>query len=175
MTVANMVQSVATAAKPWATLYSDHTAISSGVTFFHVAGLLFAGGLAIASDRATIRALRGTDEDRDRVLADLGDSHRWVISGLTVIFLSGVLLALSDVKTFAYSPTYWIKMSLVVLLLANGVLLQRTERTLREGRMLSQSAAPGQKLWSRLRFTAAASMTLWTAIVLAGVILVESS
>lgn len=175
MTVANMVQSVATAVKPWAILFSDHTAISSGVTFFHVAGLLFAGGVAIASDRATFRALRGTDDDRGRVLADLGNSHRWVISGLTIIFFSGVLLALSDVKTFAYSPTYWIKMSLVVLLLANGVLLQRTERKLREGNMLSQSAAPGRKLWSLLRFTAAASMTLWTAIVLAGVILVESS
>lgn len=175
MTIASLIQTVATAAKPWAALYSDYTAVSSAVTFLHLAGLLFAGGLAIATDRATLRALRGTDDDRSRVLTDLGNSHRWVIGGLSVIFASGILLALSDVKTFAYSPTYWIKMSLVVLLLSNGVLLQRTERKLREGNLLAQSAAPRQKLWSRLRFTAAASMTLWTAIVLAGVILVESS
>lgn len=175
MSVASLVQAVATVAKPWATLYGDNTAVSSAVTFFHLAGLLFAGGTAIATDRATLRAVRGSDEDRRRVLGDLENSHRWVIAGLMVIVTSGLLLALSDVKTFAYSPTYWIKMSLVVLLLTNGVLLQRTERRLRQESLNTQPASPVKKLWTRLRFSAAVSMTLWTAIVLAGVILVESS
>jgi hypothetical protein len=171
----NILQAVANAAKPWASLYSDSTAISSAVTFLHLAGLLFAGGLAIATDRATFRALRGTDEDRNRLLLDLSNSHSWVLGGLSVIFVSGILLALSDVKTFGYSPVYWTKMSLVVLLLLNGALLQRTERKLRAGSLLIQSTAPRQRLWSRLRFAAATSMVLWTAIVLAGVILVESA
>ena len=92
-----------------------------------------------------------------------------------MIFISGLLLALSDVKTFAYSPVYWTKMSLVVLLLLNGSLLQRTERKLQAGSMLIQSTGPRQRLWSRLRFAAVSSMLLWTAIVLAGVILVESA
>ena len=172
---ANVIQAVATAVKPWSVLYSDYTAVSSAVTFFHLAGLLFAGGLAVSADRATFRALRGSDDDRSRLLTDLGNTHPWVLGGLAVIAASGVLLLLSDVKTFAYSPTYWIKMSLVVLLLSNGVLLQRTEQRLRAGILLNQSAPTVQRLWSRLRFTAAASMALWTAIVLAGVILVESS
>jgi hypothetical protein len=175
ITTVNILQAVANAAKPWASLYSDSTAISSAVTFLHLAGLLFAGGLAIATDRATFRALRGTDEDRNRLLLDLGNSHSWVLGGLSVIFVSGILLALSDVKTFGYSPVYWTKMSLVALLLLNGALLQRTERKLRAGSLLIQSTAPRQRLWSRLRFAAATSMVLWTAIVLAGVILVESA
>jgi uncharacterized membrane protein len=175
ITTISIVQTVATAAKPWASLYSDSTAISSAVTFFHLAGLLFAGGLAVSTDRATFRALRGTDEDRNRLLVDLGNSHSWVLGGLSVIFVSGILLALSDVKTFGYSAVYWTKMSLVVLLLLNGVVLQRTERRLRAGSLLIQSTAPRQRLWSRLRFAAATSMVLWTAIVLAGVILVESA
>jgi hypothetical protein len=174
-TTVNILQAVANAAKPWASLYSDSTAISSAVTFLHLAGLLFAGGLAIATDRATFRALRGTDEERNRLLLDLGNSHSWVLGGLSVIFVSGILLALSDVKTFGYSPVYWTKMSLVALLLLNGALLQRTERKLRAGSLLIQSTAPRQRLWSRLRFAAATSMVLWTAIVLAGVILVESA
>jgi hypothetical protein len=95
--------------------------------------------------------------------------------GLSVIFASGLLLALADVKTFGPSPVYWTKMSLVALLLVNGTLLQRTEQKLRAGSLLTQSSAPRQRLWSRLRFAAAASMALWTAIVLAGVILVETS
>ena len=173
--IAGIIQAVETAAKPWASVYGDYTAVSSTVTFFHLGGLLFAGGLAIASDRATFRALRGNEDERVRLLVELSNAHRWILSGLAVIFVSGLLLALSDVKTFAYSPTYWIKMSLVVLLLANGVVLQRTESQLRTRVLLSQATPSMQKLWSRLRFTAAASMALWTAIVLAGVILVESS
>ena len=31
---ANLLQTIATAAKPWASLYSDSTAVSSAVTFF---------------------------------------------------------------------------------------------------------------------------------------------
>ena len=175
ITVTSILQAVATAAKPWASLFSDSTSVSSAVTFFHLGGLLFAGGLAIASDRATFRAFRGTDEDRNRLLVDLGNSHSWVLAGLSVIFVSGLLLALSDVKTFGYSPIYWTKMSLVVLLLLNGSVLQRTEQKLRAGSLLTQSTAPRQRLWSRLRFAAATSMSLWTAIVLAGVILVNAS
>jgi hypothetical protein len=135
---------------------------------------LFAGGLAVASDRATFRAMRGTDEDRRRLLTDLGNAHAWVLGGLAVIAMSGVLLFLSDVKTFATSPTYWTKMSLVVLLLVNGSVLQRTERRLR-AQNLRESETSMKPLWSRLRFTAATSMTLWTGIVLAGVILIQSS
>jgi hypothetical protein len=66
-------------------------------------------------------------------------------------------------------------MSLVALLLVNGSVLQRTEQKLRAGSALTSTSAPGKQLWSRLRFAAATSMTLWTAIVLAGVVLVESS
>jgi hypothetical protein len=175
ISAASLLQPIEAAAKPWAALYSDSRAISSTVTFFHLAGLLFAGGIAVASDRATFRALRGTDEDRNRLLVDLGNAHAWVLAGLSVIFASGLLLALSDVKTFGPSPIYWTKMSLVVLLLINGSLLQHTEQKLRAGNLLTQSTAPRQRLWSRLRFAAATSMALWTAIVLAGVILVQSS
>lgn len=175
MIAAAVLKTIAAAAKPWADLYSNSTAVSSAVTFFHLGGLLFAGGLAVASDRATFRALRGTEDDRNRLLVELGNAHTWVLSGLGVIFTSGILLALADVKTFGPSPIYWTKMSLVALLLINGALLQRTEQKLRAGTLLSQSAPPMQRLWTRLRFAAASSMILWTAIVLAGVVLVEAS
>lgn len=175
MILAPILQAVATAAKPWAALFSDSRAVSSAVTFFHLGGLLFAGGLAVSSDRATFKAIRGSDDDRSRLLVDLGNAHAWVLAGLAVIFTSGLLLALSDVKTFGASPIYWTKMSLVALLLINGAVLQRIEQRLRAGHLLTQAVKQRQKLWSRLRFAAATSMTLWTAIVLAGVILVESS
>jgi hypothetical protein len=175
MSAITVLQTVATAAKPWADLFSDSRAVSSAVTFFHLGGLLFAGGLAVSSDRATFRALSGTEEDKSRLLIELGNAHAWVLAGLSVIFASGLLLALSDVKTFGHSPIYWTKMSLVVLLLANGLLLQRTEKELRAVSLIDPSVSRIKRLWSRLRFSAGASMALWTSIVLAGVILVESS
>lgn len=175
MIAATILKSLETATKPWAQLYSDSSAVSSAVTFLHIGGLLFAGGLAVASDRATFRAMRRADEDRTRLLIELADSHAWVIGGLVVIFASGLMLALSDVKTFATSAVYWTKMSLVALLLINGSVLQRTEQRLRSVSSVTGSAVPVEPLWKRLRFVAAISIFLWTAIVLAGVILVESS
>jgi hypothetical protein len=169
------LQTVANAAKPWAALYGDSVVVSSSVTFAHIAGLLFGGGLAIASDRATLRALKGSADDRSRLLMELASSHRWVLTALALIFVSGLLLALSDVKTFGTSIVYWTKMGLVVLLLANGALLQRTERHLRAVELRDPFAPDVKRRWSQLRLTAIASMTLWTLIALAGVILVEAS
>jgi hypothetical protein len=174
MIASTILQTIATAAKPWASLYSNSTAVDAAVTFGHIIGTLFAGGIAISADRATFKALRGTDEDRTRLLIDLGNTHAWVITGLTLIFISGLLQALSDVKTFGVSIVFWTKMALVALLLVNGAVLQRTERTLRAGSNTTQGAASMKTLWRRLGFAAGASITLWTAIVLAGVILQTS-
>ena len=96
MIAATVLQTVAAAVKPWSSLYSDSTAVSSAVTFVHLGGLLFAGGLAVASDRATFRALRGTEEDRTRLLVDLAGAHAWVLTGLSVIFASGAVEAIGN-------------------------------------------------------------------------------
>ncbi len=42
----------------WASAYSDHRAISVAIRFLHIAGLVVAGGTAIATDR-THPARRG--------------------------------------------------------------------------------------------------------------------
>ena len=43
-------------AEPWATAYDNSKLLMNGVMFGHVGGFLIAGGLAIAADRAVIRA-----------------------------------------------------------------------------------------------------------------------
>ena len=175
LVLAPILQKVATAAEPWSKFYGDSVVASVTVTFAHLAGLLFGGGLAISADRATLRATRGSEDDRTQLLTDLSGTHRWILVALTLIFVSGLLLALSDVKTFGTSAVYWTKMSLVVLLLINGAILQRTEQQLRGEMRLSPGSPEVSRAWSRLRLTAIASMALWTSIVLAGVILVEAS
>ncbi len=168
------LHSLADVLKPWQSLFSNSKVVSDGVTFLHLAGVLFGGGFAIAADRATFRALRGTADERTRLLTDIGDVHRPVLIGLGVVFGSGILLATSDVETFGKSPVFLIKMTLVALLLVNGLALERTEKALRNRSPSRVDIASEQRLWSRLHRTAVASVTLWTSIVLAGTILVNS-
>ena len=153
-------------AEPWNTLYSDSKVVSATVVFLHLVPLLIAGGAAIAADRATLRAGRGTAEDRARQLAEIGRTHAVVLGGLALSFASGVLLFLSDVDTFLESPFFWIKLGLVGLLLVNGFVMTRTEQTLK-GR------GDDGALWGRMRTISILSLMLWIATTLAGVVLMS--
>src|ERR1051326_4185397 len=86
--------------EPWAHLYADSKLIATIVTFGHIAALLMAGGLAVATDRATLRALRLAAAERGRHLEDLSGVHRLVVGGLTLSVVTGILLFASDVETF---------------------------------------------------------------------------
>jgi uncharacterized membrane protein len=151
-------------AEPWNKLFSHSKIVSAAVLFFHLVPLLIAGGTAIVADRATLRATRGTAADRARQLAELAGTHRFIISGLTLSLVSGILLFLSDVEAFLPSPFFWVKLTLIVLLLANGFLMTRTERLL-------SNAAEDVKLWARMRTISILSVVLWLATTLAGVTL----
>jgi hypothetical protein len=157
--------------KPWNSAFSNSTAISTTVTTIHIVAMLYAAGLAIAADRTTLRALKATAESRSRQLEELAAVHRPVLIALTVLFASGVLLFTADLETFAVSPVFWIKLALIALLLINGAVLQRTEGRLRGGAQLD-GASP---LWRRLRTSTYASLTLWTATAIAGVVLANVS
>jgi hypothetical protein len=152
---------------PWQSVYSNSKAVSSAVTFVHLAGLLFGGGFAVAADRATLRAARAAPEQRLAALGELDAVHRPVLVGLGILFGSGILQVTADIETFAKSPVYWTKMGLVVFLLANGYVLKRTETLLR----VRNGGEAHDPLWARLRMTAIASVMLWTSIVLAGTVL----
>jgi hypothetical protein len=78
---------------------------------------------------------------------------------------SGVAMLLADLETFWDLQVFWVKMSLVVLLLANALVMRHAERL--------ASAMPGPA-WSQLRATSVVSLVLWFAIVLASTILAGS-
>jgi hypothetical protein len=151
--------------EPWAHLYADSKMVATIVTFGHIASLLMAGGLAVATDRATLRALRLAAADRGRHLDELAGVHRLVLTGLAVSVLTGVLLFASDVETFVGSWIFWGKMVLVAVLLINGYVMTRAERVVRA------DCAGSSPSWGRLRRTALVSVGLWYVITLAGVAL----
>lgn len=157
-------------AEPWSQLYADSAMLPILVVFAHIAALVFAGGLAVTMDRATMRAARGAAELRWRQLEELGRAHRLVITGIVLSAITGVLLFAADLETYFGSPIYWTKMALIALLLANGYGMTRTESRIR-----STPSAQDDAGWKRLRLMAAISMTLWFAIAFAGVALVKAA
>jgi len=143
----------------WAALYADSAVLRTGVGFAHVAGLLTGGGSAIVADRATLAAWRGDAAGRLAQARACHAAHRIVIVGLIVVTVSGVLLFGADVDTYLHSRVFWIKMALVGLLLANGGLLVQAGR---------RALAGDDSAWSRLRYGALASLTIWLATTLLG-------
>lgn len=162
----SLLHQLSSVVAPWASFYSDSKAAESVVTFGHLGGMMTAGGFALASDRATLRASRpGAAVEPARQLAELSGVHPIVVGALGVTAMSGLLMFAADLETLAVSPAFWIKMSLVGLLLLNGWIMLRTERALRAG-----AVEDGQG-WRRMRRAAIASLALWFAVVLAGSIL----
>src|ERR1051326_730774 len=106
--------------EPRADLYADSKLIATIVTFGHIAALLMAGGLAVATDRATLRALRLAAAERGADLEDLSGVHRLVVGGLTLSVVTGILLFASDVETFIGSWVFWLKMGMICVLLPHG-------------------------------------------------------
>jgi hypothetical protein len=167
------LQQLEHALAPWQSLYNNSKLLSTSVVGAHLVALLFGGGYAVAADRFTFRALRAGEVDRARQLAELHAVHRPVLIALALSFLSGVLLAAADVKTFATSPAFWVKLALVALLVVNGGVLTLTESKLRA--WVPSTALTTSPMWGRLRVLTICSVTLWTATLIAGVVLQNAS
>jgi uncharacterized membrane protein len=151
--------------KPWNDFYGHSKVVETIVVFLHVAGLLLSGGFAIAADRGTLRAFHMDADARVQRLKELAAVHRWVITGLGIIVVSGLALLTSDIETFFPSWVFWVKMALVVMLLTNGLMMTRAEAS------LAKDAADTSPHWAALRRTAVTSLSLWFTITLLGVAL----
>ncbi len=156
--------------EPWSRLYSDSSVLQVLVVFAHIAALVFAGGLAVTLDRATLRAARGSSEMRWRQLEDLRAAHRLVLVGLTLSLVSGLLLFTADLETYFGSWIFWAKLGLIATLLANGFLMTRVESRIGETPNAADDAG-----WRTLRRTASTSIFLWFAIAFMGVALVNAA
>ena len=154
--------SVKDLADTWSSIYSTSPAIKSALAFTHVGGLVGGGGAAIAADRTTLRAMRRGRAALDHELEHLHQVHLVVIVGLGLMFVSGLLLMFADLDAYLSAPVFWIKMALVVLLMANGSLV------IRGGRRTHAGDPSGPRL---LRFAAIASLALWFGTTLFGTIL----
>lgn len=146
----------------WSDWYSNSAILRSSVGFLHVAGLVVGGGAALVEDRAILGA-GGYAAARRRTEVRINEraAHGVVLSGLAVVVASGVMLFAADFDTYLHSSAFWIKMALVVLLLANGYWLQRAE----------VAFEASERAWPALRRAASLSLALWLLTTLAGAVL----
>src|SRR5215216_1859411 len=134
--------------EPWNDFYSHSKLTATVVIFLHVGGLLLGGGLAIAADRSTLRALRAAASERPPHMRELAAVHRWVITGLVIVIASGFALFTADIENFFSSWIYWVKMALVALLLFNGLMMTRIEAS------IQRDATDSPRHWEALHRTA---------------------
>ncbi len=148
----------------WAHLYNDSKTMSDAVTFVHLAGIMLGGGVAVAADRAALHQALDSDVPYQAPLGGYA-VHRWVVVALIAITVSGVLMLLADLHTYATSWLFWVKMGLTVLLLGNGYVRLRAERAVLGGVQAARA---------RFRSTSLVSLVLWLVILLAGTMMVSS-
>ena len=112
-------------------------------------------------------------ELRRALLNELCYLHRPVLIALSVSLLSGLAFLAADIDVFLVSPAFYVKMGFVALLLANGVLLQQTEASLRKALKDDpvRADAFATRQWERLRLRSICSLLLWCATLVAGVVL----
>jgi len=165
----SLPESIVNFFQPWNDYYSHSKGAETVVQFLHIGGLLLAGGLAITTDRGTVRAVRGVLTDRSQHLRELAAVHRWVITGLVVVLISGLAMLAADIETFFGSWIFWTKMVLVAALLVNGLMMMRAETA------LAKDAVPASPAWGALRRGAIASLALWFIITALGVAIVNLS
>jgi len=149
-------------AESWSALYSSSAAIRSLLAFVHIGGLVAAGGVAISADLGTLRACRRGGTALQLEIDRLHASHRLVIVSLTLVVMSGMLLMTADLDAYLHSTAFWIKMTLVLALIANGGFLVRAGRS---------DASPGSREQLRLRLVSVTSLALWFGTTLLGAIL----
>lgn len=158
-----LVDQLVAATAPWAELYGNNPVLQNAVAFGHLGGMVLSGGLALATDRFVVSKRRVTIEERRRHLAAAPAIHGWVILGLGLTMVSGMLMLAADLEYLIAARAFWIKMGLVALLLTNGFLIKRQEN------ILNKTHPKISRHWRRLRHLSAMSLTLWFAVVLAGV------
>lgn len=174
----SLMEPLVHAARPWSDLYGDSAFLQTGLLFVHFAGLLAAGGFAVATDRLALRIGGTPGRDRAVLLRELAAVHRPVMIGLVVVTITGIGMALADAEYLLTSAVFWLKMGAFALLLGNGLLMLRAERRLRAGAdraaspPVAGSSAPATPEraggWSALRWAALRSVALWTLTLLLG-------
>lgn len=167
---ADAIAALAQWTEPWHKAFSSSVVISTGVLYAHVTSLVCAGGLSLAADHASLLSGKWRDATSDQDQCARSANRRLANRALVVVALSGLLLFLSDVRTFVALPAFWLKMVLIALLISNVVLTERRDDEPHPAGRVTARRRPAAH--SRRRMHARVDLVLWLLTLLAGTALV---
>jgi hypothetical protein len=146
-------------ATTWGSFYANHAAMRTAIAFAHVGGLVAAGGASMMADREILSTYKRREHNGAVVLHTVRKTRGVVLGGLAIVIISGVLLFAADLDAYLVSRLFWIKMALVVALMINGTVLTRAERL---------ASSNLDHSWGTLKWTATASLALWSLTTFIG-------
>jgi predicted tellurium resistance membrane protein TerC len=111
------------------------------------------------ADREILSRRRRREQGGSMALRTVQKTHGIVVAGLAIVIASGVLLFAADLDAYLVSKLFWIKMALVVALMINGAILTRAEHL---------ASSDLDHSWEILKWTATASLALWSLTTFIG-------
>jgi hypothetical protein len=147
----------------WSGYYGNHQLVSVSIRYLHLTAILLGGGTALFADRQVLQSLRSRTDERPAVLTVLDRAHSHVIPWMVLLGITGALMAFADTETFWASKVFWIKMSLVALLVCNGIALMILERRIHRSGITTA--------WNSLAFVSTLSAILWLTTLFLGTLL----
>ena len=123
---------------------------------FHLLAIAWFGGMLVITD---LRLL-GWAMQR-RTVSDVLDQFRlWKRAGFALVVLSGLRLAWAEPLKLYRSPSFWVKMALLVSVGAHTLAFRRG--------VYENAKALGSGLTPRARPAAVLSLALWAGLIVAG-------
>jgi hypothetical protein len=123
---------------------------------FHLLGIALFGGMVLITD---LRLL-GWALQRRLVSDIVEQTRRWKQVGFVVVVLSGLLLAWAEPLKLYRSPSFWIKMALMLLVGVHALVFH--------GGVYAHPASLDTAMTSRARLAAALSLLLWAGLIVSG-------
>ena len=139
------------------------TTIRQELYFYPVLEIIHILGIVGLAGGAFLFDLRLLGYGRDLPVQRLAEHVLpWSRRGLALVVPSGLLLFLTNASTLAEDPTFWLKLILIGVAGLNALLFHRT--TFRTVAYWNQQVP----VPTAAKLTAAASLLLWTAVIVCG-------
>jgi len=123
---------------------------------FHLLGIALFGGMVLVTD---LRLL-GLALKR-RLISDIVEqSRRWKQAGFAVVVSSGLLLGWAEPLKLYRSPSFWIKMALMLLVGVHALVFHAG--------VYANPAKLDTAVTSRAKLAAALSLLLWAGLIVSG-------
>jgi len=123
---------------------------------FHLLGIALFGGMILMTD---LRLL-GWAMQRRLVSDIVQQSRPWKRIGFVLVVATGLLLTWAEPLKLYRSPSFWVKMALLLLVGVHAMIFRRS--------VYANTAKLDEAITARAKWAAALSLVLWAGLIVSG-------